>query len=265
MILKPLLNKNPADKAIRTELQLCKEERKIFNKDQQNVFQKFFTEGVYNEKKSELTKIYEELPPYNPLNPKWFMDISIGDSEPQRIIFELFADKLPKTAENFRCLWTGEKSTSTEKLHYKGSIFHRIISKFIALGGDFENSNGLGGWSIYGRFFNDEKIWLPHLTEGLLSMANKGENSNNSQFFITFAKAPWLNTKNTVFGRIIKGISILDELDKIETGANDKPLTPVKIVDWGQILEEIPENELELEYTLNESEKEVPEESKREI
>lgn len=70
MILKQLLNNNPTDKAIRTELQLCKEERKIFNKDQQNVFQKFFTEGVYNEKKSELTKIYEELPPYNPLNPK---------------------------------------------------------------------------------------------------------------------------------------------------------------------------------------------------
>ena len=265
MIWKMLLNKNPTDKAIRAELQISKNEKKINDKDQQNAFKKFFNEGVYNEKKSEITKIYDELPSYNPSNPKWFMDIKIGDQEPQRIVFELFADIVPITVENFRWLWTGEKLNKNKKLHYKGSIIHRIIPKFIAQGGDFINSNGMGGWSIYGPLFNDEKIWLPHWTEGLISMANHGPNTNNSQFFITLAKAPWLNGKYTVFGRIIKGISILDELDKIETGANDKPLTSVIIVDWGQIYEDILESELQLDRTLKESDKEVPEESKREI
>lgn len=153
-----LLNKSPKDKSIRNEYEQCKEEKKNYDRSQQNMFQKFFKEGVYNEKPSEITVLEETLPSYDPSNPKCFMDIQIGEGEIRRLVFELFAKKVPKTAENFRCLCTGEKSTDKKVLHYKGSIFHRVISQFMAQGGDFENANGTGGESIYGRHFNDEKV-----------------------------------------------------------------------------------------------------------
>ena len=101
----------------------------------------------------------------------------------------------------------------------------------MAQGGDITKQNGTGGLSIYGRKFNDEKVWLPHSHAGLLSMANSGPNTNGSQFFITFAKAPWLNGKHIIFGRVIKGMETVYEMEKVETGANDKPRTTVKIVD----------------------------------
>ena len=244
--LKNAVKRNPNDKAIRSELEQCREEKKVYDKNQQNMFQKFFKEGVYEEK-SKSSVIQNELPAYNPSNPKLFMDIKIGDSESQRLVFELFADHVPITAENFRCLWTGEKSTDSQLLSFKDSIFHRIIPKFMAQGGDFTNFNGTGGHSIYGSNFKDEGVWLPHLTGGLLSMANRGPNTNGSQFFITFVKTPWLNGKHTVFGRVIKGRSFLKEIENVEKGENDKPLSDVRIVDWGEVIEDIPEDQLELD------------------
>lgn len=96
-------------------------------------------------------------------------------------------------------------------------------------------------------------------------MANRGANSNGSQFFLTFAKTPWLNGKHTVFGRIIQGIDFLDEIGSVKTGANDKPLTKITIVDCGEVIEDIDECELDPQVFSKESEKEVPEESKREL
>jgi len=93
------------------------------------------------------------------------------------MIFELFDKKVPKTTENFKCLCTGEKSS---ELHYKGNIFHRIIKNFMVQGGDITNQNGTGGMSIYGRNYDDENVWIPHDTKGLLSMANAGKNTNGS-------------------------------------------------------------------------------------
>ena len=147
------------------------------------------------------------------------MDIEIGEGEQSkkgRVIFELFKNKTPKTAENFRCLCTGEKGAD---LHFKNNIFHRIIDGFMMQGGDITMQNGTGGKSIYGMNFPDEKIWIPHTHGGLLSMANAGPDTNGSQFFITYRKTPHLNNKHTVFGRVISGIEICREAEKVKTGA----------------------------------------------
>ena len=119
-----------------------------------------------------------------------------------RITMELYADKTPATAENFRCLCTGEKGTgkSGKPLHFKGAPFHRIIQGFMAQGGDFTAGNGTGGESIYGTKFKDENFLVKHTKRGDLSMANAGPNTNGSQFFMCFVPTPHLDGKHCVFG-----------------------------------------------------------------
>jgi len=118
----------------------------------------------------------------NPNNPLVFFDVTIGGQNSGRCIIELYADKVPRTAENFRCLCTGERGIgkSGKPLHFKGSSFHRVKTGFMAQGGDFTAGNGTGGESIYGRNFNDENFTLKHTKRGDLSMANRGPNTNNS-------------------------------------------------------------------------------------
>ena len=171
-------------------------------------------------------------------NPVVWFDVNHGSRSLGRIEFELFSKDVPRTAENFRSLCTGERGIgdrSGKPLHFKGSPFHRIINGFMAQGGDFTSGNGTGGESIYGGKFPDENFVHKHRSAGLLSMANSGPNSNGSQFFITFRATPHLDGKHVVFGKVVSGMEIVTTLEMISTGAGDRPKQPVIIADCGQV------------------------------
>ncbi|XP_078522906.1 peptidyl-prolyl cis-trans isomerase F, mitochondrial-like isoform X1 [Lissotriton helveticus] len=156
------------------------------------------------------------------VNPRVFFDISADGIPLGRIVMELRFDVVPKTAENFLKLCTGEFGFG-----YKGSIFHRIIPSFMCQGGDFTNHNGTGGRSIYGNRFADENFTLKHNAAGVLSMANGGPNSNGSQFFICTHKTDWLNGKHVVFGHVVEG---MDVVRKMESYGSNSGKTSKKII-----------------------------------
>ncbi|KAK3394871.1 40 kDa peptidyl-prolyl cis-trans isomerase [Podospora didyma] len=165
-----------------------------------------------------------------------FFDITIGGKPTGRITFELYNDVVPKTAENFRALCTGEKGVGKtgKPLHFKGSGFHRVIKQFMIQGGDFTAGNGTGGESIYGAKFEDENFILKHDRPFLLSMANAGPGSNGSQFFITTVPTPHLNDKHVVFGEVLSGKSIVRQIENLSTQA-DKPTRDVVIANCGEL------------------------------
>ncbi|CAL1127132.1 unnamed protein product [Cladocopium goreaui] len=192
-------------------------------------------------------------------NPRVFFDIEIGGRPAGRIEMELYADSVPKTAENFRALCTGEKGKgrSGKPLHYKGSAllassqlveatwlnlhrvgpplrFHRVIPGFMCQGGDFTKGNGTGGESIYGEKFRDENFKHKHTGPGILSMANAGPNTNGSQFFLCTVATPHLNGKHVVFGKVVEGMNVVDLVEK-EGSSSGKTKRPVVIENCGEI------------------------------
>ncbi|TDL25478.1 hypothetical protein BD410DRAFT_717372 [Rickenella mellea] len=173
------------------------------------------------------------------MRPRVFQDFSVDGAPIGRLIFELYNDTAPKTAENFRALCTGEKGlspASQQPLYYKNSIIHRSIRDFMIQGGDFTKRNGTGGESIYGGPFPDEDLSRPLDAAGLLVMANKGPNTNGSQFFITLRECPHLNGKHVVFGRVIRGFEdVIPKITQVSTDEKDRPSIPIVITNCGEL------------------------------
>jgi len=180
--------------------------------------------------------------------PRCFLEISIGGKAIGKLVFKVYLDKCPLTSKNFYSLCTndaGKLARNGKPLHYKQSTFHRIIRGFMVQGGDFTKGNGTGGESIYcntqhgdmwGKFKDEEEgLKMSHCRRGLLSMANSGKNTNGSQFFITLGKCIHLDGKHVIFGEIVDGWELLDQIERVETDKTDKPVpgSTVKIVNCG--------------------------------
>jgi len=150
-------------------------------------------------------------------------------------VFELYEKDLPKTSENFYMLCEGSgKASDGKALTYKNSTFHRIVPGFMAQGGDIINNDGTGNTSIYGRLFEDEAFKFSHDKAGKLSMANNGPNTNGSQFFVTTGEAPWLDDKHIVFGELVDGIHVLNEIEYAGSPTG-KPKSKVVITNCGAL------------------------------
>uniref|UniRef100_A0A3B3D6U4 peptidylprolyl isomerase n=1 Tax=Oryzias melastigma TaxID=30732 RepID=A0A3B3D6U4_ORYME len=171
--------------------------------------------------------------------PQCYFDVELNRDPVGRIVFQLYSDVCPKTSKNFLCLCTGEKGSGKitgKKLCYKGSTFHRVVKNFMIQGGDFTEGTGRGGESIYGGYFKDENFNLKHDRAFLLSMANRGKDTNGSQFFITTKTAPHLDGVHVVFGLVISGFEVIKKIEGLKTDSASRPYADVRVVDCGQLI-----------------------------
>ena len=221
-------NIDKSNKDVRRALAQLKETMTTSKQKEKAAYSGMFNKvSMYNDKQDAI------YPNANGDNPHVYFNIKQGDSDLGRIVMQLYADITPKTAENFKALCTGEKSTEGKPLHYKGCTFHRVIKDFMIQGGDFTNGDGTGGESIYGENFKDENFKIKHTEGGLLSMANAGPNTNGSQFFITSRATPHLDGKHVVFGKVVEGMEVVRVIEDVEKADNDRPKEDVIIHDCG--------------------------------
>mmetsp|Transcript_12864 Transcript_12864/g.17775 ORF Transcript_12864/g.17775 Transcript_12864/m.17775 type:complete len:269 (-) Transcript_12864:178-984(-) len=169
----------------------------------------------------------------------WFSVRIGGHTLPEKIFFELFADVVPRTAENFRSLCIGNMRRSDGKrLSYRGSHFYNIVPGRFVCGGDITSNNGTGGYSIYGSTFPNENFRQSHTQRYMLSMANvKGPDTTSSQFYITTAPAPSLDGRHVVIGKVIAGYDTVDAIE-IEGMKKKSAAQLITIVDSGEITNE---------------------------
>ncbi|CAG9537268.1 unnamed protein product [Cercopithifilaria johnstoni] len=168
-----------------------------------------------------------------------FFDVTIDGNLAGRIVMELYNDIAPRTCNNFLMLCTGMAGSgkiSGKPLHYKGSTFHRVIKNFMIQGGDFTKGDGTGGESIYGGMFDDEEFVMKHDEPFVVSMANKGPNTNGSQFFITTTPAPHLNNIHVVFGKVVTGQDVVTKIEYLKTNSKNRPLADVVILNCGELV-----------------------------
>ncbi|KAI9911475.1 hypothetical protein PsorP6_009241 [Peronosclerospora sorghi] len=164
-----------------------------------------------------------------------WLDVAIDETYIGRVTIELYTDLVPKTAENFRVLTTGERGN---EYTFKGSVCHRILKNFIVQCGDYTRGDGRGGRSIYGGAFDDEPkgLALAHSKRYLVQMANAGRNTNRSQFCFLLRPSPHLNGKHVVFGEVVEGFVIVDKMEEAGVETDGSPLThTVRLLDGGEL------------------------------
>eukprot|EP01006_Ploeotia_vitrea_P066547 TRINITY_DN95191_c0_g1_i1.p1 TRINITY_DN95191_c0_g1~~TRINITY_DN95191_c0_g1_i1.p1 ORF type:complete len:194 (-),score=9.98 TRINITY_DN95191_c0_g1_i1:122-646(-) len=163
-----------------------------------------------------------------------FFEVEVAGERVGRLVFELFDELVPKAAENFRALCTGEKGTHENGtvLAYKGSKLHRIVGNTL-YGGDITTGNGIGGnLSIYGGCFADENFKPKHLP-GSLSMYSTGPNTNGTQFFVCLDPSSQFDGKHQVIGKVVEGQMVLERIAKTPLGNNNYPRLPIVITECG--------------------------------
>jgi len=154
-----------------------------------------------------------------------FLDIKIGEEQVGRIEIGLFGKATPNTTANFKGLCEGFTDKSGKIVTYKGTKFHRVIKDFMIQGGQIP-----GGTSIFGGNFADENFDVKFHGLGWVAMANAGKDTNKTQFFITTSDTWYLNGKTVVFGKVIKGMSIVDKIQNVKRGKNDRPEAPQEVL-----------------------------------
>jgi peptidylprolyl isomerase domain and WD repeat-containing protein 1 len=173
---------------------------------------------IFNEKPTAAdAAVAESIRTEHPLGKQATIHTTMGD-----IVINLFFQECPKTVENF--------TVHSKNGYYDNTIFHRVIQGFMIQTGD-PNGDGTGGESIWGGEFEDEfHRSLKHDRPFTVSMANAGPNTNGSQFFVTTVPCSWLDNKHSVFGRVLQGMDVVQNIEKTPVDGDDKPLMDIKIM-----------------------------------